>query len=55
MESALTRNVWRGVPAPGGPVLARLAFAQAEHLATQALSSLIDGRADFRPAAEAAR
>lgn len=55
MEAALTRNVWQGVPTPGGAVLARLTFAQAEHLATQALSSLVEGRADFLPAAEAAQ
>lgn len=55
MEAALTRNVWQGVPTRGAAVLARLAFAQAEHLATQPASSLGEGRADFLPTADAAQ
>jgi cytochrome b pre-mRNA-processing protein 3 len=55
MAAALTRNVWQGAPAAGAAILSRLAFAQAEHLATQALPSLVEGRADFLAAAEAAR
>jgi cytochrome b pre-mRNA-processing protein 3 len=54
LEAALSRNVWRAAPAPGAAALARLAVAQADHLAGQALAAFTAGHADFMPAAEAA-
>ena len=55
MATALTRNVWRGEPAPGAAGLARLAFAQVRHLASQDARSLSGGRASFLTAAEVLR
>ncbi len=55
LEAALIRNVWLGNPAPGAAALARLAFAQAAHLAGQDLPGFVAGCAEFLSAAEAAR
>jgi cytochrome b pre-mRNA-processing protein 3 len=57
LEAALARNVWRVEPPPDGApaALARLARAQAEHLAGQVPDALAAGEARFLPAAEAAR
>jgi cytochrome b pre-mRNA-processing protein 3 len=56
LAAALARNVWRGAPPAGAADrLARLAGAQAAHLAGQTLAALAAGRAGFLPAAEALR
>ncbi len=55
LAAALVRNVWLGQPARGAPGLARLAFAQAAHLAGQDLATFAAGQAAFLPASEAAR
>lgn len=52
LAEALARNVWRGAP-PEGDVagrLARIARAQAAHLAGQGIDALAAGRAAFLPA-----
>lgn len=56
-ETALARNVWRGVdPSTDGQAgLARLSRSQLAHLGTQALPDLLAGAVSFLPAAEAAR
>jgi cytochrome b pre-mRNA-processing protein 3 len=51
LAEALARNVWRGAAPEGAALaLARLAAAQAAHLAGQGLVPLLAGRADFLPA-----
>jgi cytochrome b pre-mRNA-processing protein 3 len=57
LETALARNVWRGAapPADAPAALARLALAQAAHLARQAPAALVSGEVRFLPAVEAAR
>jgi cytochrome b pre-mRNA-processing protein 3 len=57
LASALARNVWRGVPPPGGAAeaLARLMLAQGEYLAGQEPAALVSGEVRFLPAAEAVR
>jgi cytochrome b pre-mRNA-processing protein 3 len=56
LAAALARNVWRGAPPAGAADrLARLARAQAAHLAGQELAAFAAGRACFLPAAEALR
>lgn len=57
LEAALARNLWRGATPPEAApaALARLARAQAAHLAAQPLAALATGDAAFLPAAEAAR
>jgi cytochrome b pre-mRNA-processing protein 3 len=57
LETALARNVWRGVPPPGGApeALGRLMLAQTAYLATQVPAALVAGDARFLPAEEAVR
>jgi cytochrome b pre-mRNA-processing protein 3 len=57
LETALARNVWRGVPPPGGApeALGRLMLAQTAYLARQVPAALVSGVARFLPAAEAVR
>jgi cytochrome b pre-mRNA-processing protein 3 len=54
LESALTRNVWRGA-APGGAAafLARAVLGQSAHLAEQPLTALASGKAHFLSLTEA--
>lgn len=54
---AIGRNVWRSAepPAESAAALARLAYAQGDHLATQTLEALRRGELQFLPAREAAR
>jgi cytochrome b pre-mRNA-processing protein 3 len=49
LAAALARNVWRGAEPPAGcpAALARLARAQHDHLASQALAALTAGDVDF--------
>ena len=56
-EEALARNVWRGEPAAPGSAgaLARMALAQAAHLATQPIGDLARGKAQFLAAEAASR
>lgn len=57
LEAAIARNVWRGAEPPAGvpPALARLALAQAAHLAAQGVDAMLRGDVTFLPAEEAAR
>jgi cytochrome b pre-mRNA-processing protein 3 len=57
LEAALARNLWRGDEPPTGAAaaLARIAYAQATHLAAQGLESMLRGEVHFLPAEEAAR
>ncbi len=53
LAAALARNVWRGAAAPQAAALARLARAQAAHLAAQPIEAFATGSAAFLPAAAA--
>jgi cytochrome b pre-mRNA-processing protein 3 len=56
LETALARNVWRGVaPEGSAATLARIVLAQAAHLAEQPLAQLATGEAHFLPPTEAQR
>jgi cytochrome b pre-mRNA-processing protein 3 len=57
LAAAIGRNIWRGASPPGGSAeaLARIAAAQAGHLASQDAAALIGGSAHFLPAKEAAQ
>jgi cytochrome b pre-mRNA-processing protein 3 len=57
LEAALARNVWRGATPPDGSpaALARLALAQAAHLAAQTLPAMLRGEVTFLPAQQAAQ
>jgi cytochrome b pre-mRNA-processing protein 3 len=57
LEAALARNIWRGRATPNGavPAIARLALAQARHLAQQELPTLGAGVVSFVPVEEAIR
>lgn len=54
---SIARNVWRGADPPSGAAeaMARLAYAQADHLATQPLQALSRGIVSLLPAEEAAQ
>jgi cytochrome b pre-mRNA-processing protein 3 len=47
LEEAVTRNVWRGEPAPGAAALARIAVAQMRALDAMASAELLAGRVSF--------
>jgi cytochrome b pre-mRNA-processing protein 3 len=57
LDLALERNVWRGDPPPAGAAAAlrRAVLSQQAGLATQGLSALAGGRAEFLPAEAASR
>jgi cytochrome b pre-mRNA-processing protein 3 len=56
LEAALTRNVWRGTAPQGAAAwLARIALAQAAHLADQPLAALASGRVQFLSAVGSSR
>ena len=55
LAAALARNVWRGAAAPHAADLARLARAQAAHLAARPLADFTAGTAAFLPAEAALR
>ncbi|MDB5399418.1 MAG: ubiquinol-cytochrome chaperone [Rhodopila sp.] len=57
LQAALARNVWRGADPPAGSAaaLARLAVAQAAHLARQPLDTILRGEATFLAPREAAQ
>jgi cytochrome b pre-mRNA-processing protein 3 len=57
LAASLARNLWRGAEANGGAplALARIARAQAECLAGQAIEMMLRGDIRFLPAEEAAR
>lgn len=56
LADAIARNVWRGAPAPprAAATLARIARAQAAHLARLELPAFAAGEVGFLPASEAA-
>ncbi len=57
LETALARNIWRGMPPPDGAAagMARVARAQIVCLDGQPIARLIAGEVRFLPAEEAAR
>ena len=62
LAAAIARNIWRGaqppeatVPGGAAAALARLAHAQARHLAAQTLAAMAAGEVHYLPAEEAAR
>jgi cytochrome b pre-mRNA-processing protein 3 len=57
LAASIARNVWRGALPPEGaaPALARLAHAQAAHLAAQPIEALAKGEAHYLSAQEAAQ
>jgi cytochrome b pre-mRNA-processing protein 3 len=56
LEAALARNVWRAAaPVGAAASLARIVSAQAAHLATQPLATLVSGQAQFLLPTEAMR